>query len=608
MSQPLDATIEIVEHPQRISRLLGLLPDGRSYLATWVTVRITVRETVNDRGQVVPLQTPRVEHRTELALLTREPDGRLIVWGALGTPIPPEWDVRLGYQPPGELLLSASGYKRLLAGERPDAAALFARVADVFDRFVDFSLSLAEQRAMAELLALYVLATWLSDAYAAFPYLWPNGDKGAGKTKCLDLVASLSYLGQVILAGGSYAALRDLAEYGATLCFDDAENLADPKTSDPDKRALLLAGNRKGAHVPVKEPQGAHGWRIRNVSAYCPKAFSAIRLPDPVLARRAIVVPLVRSADPERANRDPDELEHWPHDRRSLVDDLWAFGLYHLPAARAAYSAASSAELIGPGFEPWRPLFATAMLLEAAGVAGLTRRLRTMAAAYQQEKAGFETPDATRLVVLAVAELADVLTASDISDSCGRWGEQVVQFTASDVAARVNALAREEELVEGDAQFTTAQRVGRLLDRLRVRRGTRSDKKGTRVREITRSDALALLRAYGGVGGGERTGEPADGPAGGSPPLSKTSEPSGYVRTSVVQPNGHAARCVTCGEPLPEGWRARCPACVKAACDRRGIEYPAKLRRWLSDERLAAEAEVTAAMQVSRCQVGAEEV
>jgi len=532
VTRPLDATIDVVEHPERIGRLLGLLPDGRSYLATWLHLRVTLRETVNDAGEVVPLATPRVEHRTELVVLTREPDGRLKTWGALGDAIPPQWDVRLGYQPPGDRLLSAAGYKRLQVGERPDPAVLFAEVTDVFDRFLDLSFSLGEQRATAELLAVYAMATWLSDAFAAFPYLWPNGDKGSGKTKCLNLVASLSYLGQVILAGGSYAALRDLAEYGATLCFDDAENLADPKTSDPDKRALLLAGNRKGAHVPVKEPHGTNGWRIRNVSAYCPKAFSAIRLPDAVLARRTIVVPLVRSADPERANRDPEELEHWPHDRRRLIDDLWAFGLRYLPAARDAYQAATSTTLTGPGFEPWRPLLATAMVLEAAGVNGLVDRIRRLAATYQREKADFEVPDTTRLVVLAVAELADVLTLADSSDVSERGGEQVVRFTASDVAERVNRLAREEELVSDDGEFTNARRVGRLLDRLRVRRGPRSDRKGSRTREITRLDALRLLRAYGAAGDKDEPDEPADDPADDTPPLSKTSEASENVRTS----------------------------------------------------------------------------
>ena len=49
----LDATIEIVEAPHRISRLLGLLPDGRAYLATWLTLRVTLREVINGTGEVV---------------------------------------------------------------------------------------------------------------------------------------------------------------------------------------------------------------------------------------------------------------------------------------------------------------------------------------------------------------------------------------------------------------------------------------------------------------------------------------------------------------------------------------------------------------------------
>jgi hypothetical protein len=468
MTRALDATIEIVEHPERINRLLGLLPDGRAYLATWAHLRVTLRETVTDAGEVVPLDPPRVEHHDELIVVTRELDGRVRVYGPLGEALPAEWDVRLHYQPSGELLLSAGGLKRLLAGETPTPARLFEQVADVFDRFLDFSRSLSDQRSMSELLATYVTSTWLADAFATFPYLWPNGDKGSGKTKSLALVASLSYLGQVVLAGGSYAALRDLAEYGATLCFDDAENLSDAKTSDPDKRALLLAGNRKGAAVPVKEPDGQRGWRIRNVNAYCPKAFSAIRLPDPVLARRTIVVPLVRSADPDRANRDPEELDHWPHDLRRLRDDLWLFGLHYLHAARDAYEATTSRELLGAGFEPWRPLLATAAVLEQAGVDGLVERIQSLARAYQREKVDFETPDTTRLAVLAIAELADIWTFSDVAD-ISLHGDTVVRFTSGELAERVNQRARDEDLVDDASEYTNARKLGRVLDRLRIR-------------------------------------------------------------------------------------------------------------------------------------------
>jgi hypothetical protein len=40
---------------------------------------------------------------------------------------------------------------------------------------------------------------------------------------------------------------------GAIMLFDDAEGLADPK-ADPDKEALILAGNRKGGQSRSKRP------------------------------------------------------------------------------------------------------------------------------------------------------------------------------------------------------------------------------------------------------------------------------------------------------------------------------------------------------------------
>ena len=129
---------------------------------------------------------------------------------------------------------------------------LFRQLALVVDTFLDFGRSLATQETMCELITCYILATWFLDAFTVVGYLWPNGEKGSGKTHLLTVVAELAYLGHVILAGGSYASLRDLADYGATLCFDDAENVMDLKRGDPDKRALLLAGNRRGNNIPSR--------------------------------------------------------------------------------------------------------------------------------------------------------------------------------------------------------------------------------------------------------------------------------------------------------------------------------------------------------------------
>src|SRR5437879_9488720 len=99
------------------------------------------------------------------------------------------------------------------------------------------------------------------------------------------------------------------------------------RKADPDKRALLLAGNRRGTTVTVKELAADKTGITRHVNTFCFRLFSAIRLPDDVLASRTITVPLVRSADAEKANADPMDFAVWPYARRALVDDLWAVGL-----------------------------------------------------------------------------------------------------------------------------------------------------------------------------------------------------------------------------------------------------------------------------------------
>src|SRR5262249_37386269 len=148
---------------------------------------------------------------------------------------------------------SGAGVKRYLAGERPDPAEVFGRLAEAVDRFIDFNRSLAPQPVMCEMTACYILASYLLDAFNVVGYLWPNGERACGKASFLQVVVELASLGPLILAGSSYACLRDMADYGATLAFDDAEAVMDPRRTDPDKRTLLLAGNRRGATVAVKE-------------------------------------------------------------------------------------------------------------------------------------------------------------------------------------------------------------------------------------------------------------------------------------------------------------------------------------------------------------------
>jgi hypothetical protein len=235
------ATMQLLDAaPSLIRRPLGLV-NGRAFAAAWVPVKHSISQSVKN-GTVVKHDPPLVT--IEDALLIIAGDGTLYAdrrapgarpLAALGLP------VRLPTAPPPGRGWSGAGVKRYLAGERPEPCEVFERVTFVIDQFLDFSRSLAPQTTMCELVACYILSTYFLDAFNVVGYLWPNGERGTGKTSLLQVVVELAYLGQLILAGSSYACLRDMADYGATLAFDDAEAVMDTKRTDPDKRTLLLA-------------------------------------------------------------------------------------------------------------------------------------------------------------------------------------------------------------------------------------------------------------------------------------------------------------------------------------------------------------------------------
>jgi hypothetical protein len=486
--QPAAPTVELLDtEPGTIRRPLTLL-NGRAYAATWLHVRVTQTETTNKAGEIIRLDPPHVTTRLQLFVIRDDGraygDGGDADFDVLGV------EVRLPEIPPADKLWSARGVKAYKAGHRTDPANVFARVTDTIDRFIDFNRSLAPQRTMAELQAAYVLASYFLDAFTVIGFIWPNGDRGSGKTQDLVVLCEMGYLGVVILAGGSYASLRDLADYGAMLAFDDAENLSNPKLTDPDKRALLLAGNRRGSTVPVKELAGDKTWRTRHVSTFCPRLFSATRLPDEILASRTIIVPLIRTTDRYRANADPLDYRLWPHDRRALIDDLWALGLAHL-AELPHYEAQVNerAQLTGRNLEPWRAILAVAAWLDDNGMVGLFDRLEALSMAYQEERADLEIGDLTALVIRALCRYV----VNDVYDVATSTPDMPFSFGTSAIAKLVKDVAEEIE-ADLDPEAITARRVGRVLGKMRLKSDRTTKRRGWKT---SLSDLRGWVTAYG---------------------------------------------------------------------------------------------------------------
>jgi hypothetical protein len=464
---PRGPVAEILDvSPETIRRPLSLV-GGRAYAASWVSVRLGEEDSI-------------------AAVILRD-DGQLFA----DVPVPDATALRelgvkidLPHVPDPDRILSGAGVKRFMAGERCDPGEVFARVKAIVTHYMDFDRSLGTQSELVELSALYVLTTYLLDAFNVVGYLWPNGDKGTGKTKKLVVITDLAYLGILVLAGGSYASLRDLADYGACLGFDDAEGVMDVRRADPDKRALFLAGNRRGTYITLKEPCG-DGWRSRRVHAFCPRLFSAINLPDEVLASRTIVVPLVRSADKVKANRDPADHDAWPESRRQLIDDLWALGLANLAVVKTYdRKVVDRVPLVGRNLEPWRAVLAVALWLqERHGVPEIFDRMVNLAVRYQSERVDIEVASPVRV---AIAAMQHMLAAAEAAS---------IEFSPTELAAAMNRIAHDEEIEHTGETFTTAQKAGALLRRQRVERAQRTAA-GKRW-HMSRGDLDALARAYG---------------------------------------------------------------------------------------------------------------
>jgi hypothetical protein len=533
--------VELLDYaPPQLRRPLALI-DGKAYAAIWPYVKTTIRETVDNSGNIIRYDQPIVTTQQRLVIVRS--DGVLFGDGS-GEPIEKLGiKVELPETPPQDKLWSMPGVRAYQEGKRPDAADVFNRIVEIVERFLDFDRSLADQRTMTELVACYIQATWFLPAFTVIGFLWPTGERGSGKSQLLIIIAELSYLGQMILAGGSYASLRDLADYGATLCFDDAENIADPKRTDPDKRALLLAGNRRGNTVPIKEIGPDRIWHTRHVNTFCPRLFSAIRLPDPVLASRTIVIPLVRTCERFKANADPLNYALWPHDRRKLIDDLWALALVKLPdLPRYEELVNEKAELMGRNLEPWRPLLAVAEWLEKQGVRDIWRRIEKLSVSYQQERQELESTDLTPLVVWAIcrclAPECDVLTFSS--------NTQKEFLKTSQISQAAKEIAEGQELGI-DSDHLTEKRIGWILKKLRLDKG-REAGTGKRGWQVSKSEMQRWINAFG-LYSPEKTSQ-----------TSETSHSDDDSRTEAgTEPDnseglndlaGESGTCDCCGSPV----------------------------------------------------------
>jgi len=480
---------EIVPPPAVLARPLALVA-GRAYAAAWPHTRASA--PVSDSAPP-PAAPPDLLQD----LLILRDDG--LAFGAGGDrPLTDlAFQLRFPFIPPAHRLWSAPALQAYRLGQRPDPALTFNRLADVFDHFVDFENSLADQRPMAEFMALFTLSTWFSDAFSMLGLLWLTGDHPASLTQLLGPLSRLSHLGLQLPPQALTPTLHGFAGYGAALAFDDTLSSTALPKRNPAWRQWLLASSRRDAFALDRAYDQQHRRHILHaVSAFCPRILASTLLPDSRLAPDCLTIPLVASGDPARAARLPNDPAAWPHNPDALYDDLWALGLAHLPSmpAFAAQVASNLPSVLPPAsLHPWRALLAVAAWLTAHGVPGLSDRLLALAAAHYLDRADQDSADFIAFVIRAIMEKSAGYARYAI---ISKGGVPFWEFSTKDIISAAELMHEPESDLERDS--LTQQRVGRAIRRLGVKRPPRSSKPAhPRLWKVSLRDLERWSSVYG---------------------------------------------------------------------------------------------------------------
>lgn len=339
--------------------------------------------------------------------------------------------------PPRWPRISGEAVKRFLEGaEAPRADELHARVRELLARFVPFD------DEAADLIALWLMHTYLFRVFGRTPYLHLRCEPGAGASITADLTARLAWNGEL-----RHGLDLDSVASGAgetTTVF----GLGASEAAVHDGVARILA---TGASAPGLIPcPGDHEVLWRTV--HSPRAF---------VTTSDLALPSGSSVRVDLLPAHPDEEREAYHAARvagevaALLDDLHVFAL-----ARAADVAAIADNDLIPGTEDldaenrdlWLPPMAIAVFIDQAGGNGdLARRMARLATQLSLGR----TTLSRRLVRL----LGEIIDTGDPAPLQGNW------YEARQVMRTLTATLEVPELADLPTFLAALARLGIASDR-----------------------------------------------------------------------------------------------------------------------------------------------
>lgn len=246
-------------------------------------------------------------------------------------------------------------------------------------------------------LALWTVATHVSDAFGAFPYIALTSPvKRCGKTRVLEVLELLCAKPQRITSASPASIFRMMKD-SPTLLLDEVEPLRNSKPSEGTQviLSILNAGHRRGATVTRCEPSGKD-WEPVPFPVHGFKAFAAIgKLPD-TLSDRCICIPMQRKPGSQTVARFL--FARTPAEAEPLRNTISAWAGSRLDAVRESYESMSDLGFLEDReADLWMPLFAVCTVGASDRIDELKKCARSLCGA----KAADDAEDSQALKLLA---------------------------------------------------------------------------------------------------------------------------------------------------------------------------------------------------------------
>ncbi|MGQ9697160.1 MAG: toprim domain-containing protein [Armatimonadota bacterium] len=241
--------------------------------------------------------------------------------------------------------------------EPVDSAELYRELRGVFTQFMWYP-----DEYVYDVLALWVMMSYVYMVFDAVPYLALTGTKEAGKTRTLELLAALAFNAMKVSSISAASLYRTIELTRSVVLFDEGDVIAITQRKQEgvdDRLAAILDGYKWQGHVVRCDREGVE---IRLFSTYAPKAFASMfGLPDTVVSR-AIVVNNMRHP----VNVKLGTLVFAREERRFqvLCNKLYCWGLENALKIAGVREQVDE-DMLGVRdreFELWHPLYCIALV------------------------------------------------------------------------------------------------------------------------------------------------------------------------------------------------------------------------------------------------------